>query len=81
MAGVAIIVLATGLMTHQLPGFNNPRVISAVTFSSDAIPYRLHLNFDKTLIGLFILGFCHPRIAHVAQWRATIAWPRRSRPV
>jgi membrane protease YdiL (CAAX protease family) len=77
LAGVAIIMLSAGLMAHQLPGFNNPRVISATTFSADAIPFRLHLNFDKTLVGLFILGFCHPRIIRATQWRAMAAraWP------
>jgi membrane protease YdiL (CAAX protease family) len=64
-------------MAHQLPGFNNPRVISNAMFSPDAIPFRLHLNFDKTLVGLFILGFCHSRIAHAAEWRVMVtrAWP------
>lgn len=68
--GTAIIVLAVGLMTHQLPGFNNPRVIDSVRLTPDALPYRLHLNFDKTLAGLFLLGLCHARITSVAEaWR------------
>ena len=77
VAAIAILALAGGLMTHQLGGFNNPQVISNTKFSPDAIPFRLHLNFDKTLVGLFILGFCHARIATVAQWRsmASRAWP------
>ncbi len=71
IAGAAIVVLAAGLMTHQLPGFNNPCVIDSVRLTPDALPYRLHLNFDKTLVGLFFIGFCHPRIASITEaWRA-----------
>jgi uncharacterized protein len=69
---VALILLAAGLMTHLLPGFNNPRIISAQQFTSDAIPFRLHLNFDKTAVGLILIGFCHPRIHHVAEWKQMI---------
>lgn len=70
--GLAIIVLAAGLMTHQLPGFNNPRAIDSVRLTPDALPYRLHLNFDKTLVGFFLLGFCHARLASVAETRRTL---------
>jgi uncharacterized protein len=72
VACVAILLLSAGLMAHQLPGFNNPRVISATSLTGDAIPYRLHLNFDKTAVGLLLLGFCHQRITHFAQWREMI---------
>ena len=72
-AGAALLVLAAGLSLHRLPGFNNPRVISAVRFSADAIPFTLYLNYDKTLAGLFILGWCHARIARAAEWRAMLA--------
>lgn len=70
LSALAIVVLAAGLMTHQLPGFNNPRVIESVRLTPDALPYRLHLNFDKTLVGLFLLRFCHARLASAAEaWR------------
>ena len=77
MASVAIIALSAGLMAHQLPGFNNPRVISNAMFSPDAIPFRLHLNFDKTMVGIFLLGFCHARMVRGAEWRFMLAraWP------
>jgi membrane protease YdiL (CAAX protease family) len=77
MAALAIVILAAGLMAHQLGGFNNPQIISNAKFSPDSVPFRLHLNFDKTLVGLFILGFCHARIVHAAQWRAMVirVWP------
>ena len=72
-AGVAPLVLAAGLTLHRLPGFNNPRVISSVRFSADAIPFTLYLNYDKTLAGLFILGWCHSRIARATEWRVMFA--------
>ncbi len=64
-----IIVLAAGLMTHQLPGFHNPTLVAPQKFTPDAIAFRLHLNFDKTAVGLILLGLCHPRIHRVAEWR------------
>lgn len=70
LAAAAIVLLAAGLMSHQLPGFNNPRVISDARFTPDALPFRLHLNFDKTVVGLFILALLHSRIARAADWRA-----------
>lgn len=72
-ATIALLGLAAGLMAHQLPGFNNPLVIPPTRFSPDALPFRLHLNFDKPLIGLFIIGLLHRRLAHIAQWRAMAA--------
>ena len=73
VAGWAIVALTAGLMLHRLPGFNNPRVIDAVRFSADAIPFTLYLNFDKVLIGLFVLGWCHARIHRGPEWRAMLA--------
>ncbi len=69
VALVALVVLAGGMMTHQLPGFNNPTLVAPHKFSPNAIPFRLHLNFDKTAVGLILLGLCHPRIHHLAEWR------------
>ena len=64
-----IIVLAAGMMTHQLPGFHNPTLVAPQKFTPDAIPFRLHLNFDKTSVGLILLGLCHPRMHRLAEWR------------
>ena len=77
-AVIVIVVIGAGLMTHQLPGFNNPRVITAATFSADAIAYRLHLNFDKPVVGLFLLAWCHERMRRAADWREML---RRTAPI
>jgi uncharacterized protein len=68
-AALAIVVLAAGLMLHRLPGFHNPRVIGPLRLSPDAIPFRFHLNYDKTLVGLMLLGWCHRRLSQAAEWR------------
>lgn len=72
-AALAIVVLCVGLMAHQLPGFANPRVIAGARFTPDALPFRLHLNFDKASAGLLLLVFLHPRIARLSEWRAMFA--------
>jgi membrane protease YdiL (CAAX protease family) len=75
--GLAAVVLglAVGLMLHRLPGFHNVRVIDAVKFTPDARPFTLYLNYDKTLIGLFVLGWLHTRIARLRDWKTMlITW-------
>lgn len=73
IAGLAVLGLAAVLMLHLAQGFNNPRVIDAVRFTPDALPFTLYLNFDKTLAGLFILGWCHARLTLAGEWRAMLA--------
>lgn len=64
-----VLVAATTLMTHWMPGFANPRVIGPVRFTADAVPFSLYVNFDKTLIALALLGLAHARIASAREWR------------
>ena len=73
VTGLALFALAAAVMSHALPGFFNPRVISAVRFRTDAIPFTLYLNFDKAVAGIILLGFCHPLIARAADWRSMFA--------
>lgn len=56
-ATVLVLILSLGLASHQLPGFNAFMVIDHVYFTTDALPYSLYLNFDKTVLGVLILGF------------------------
>ena len=69
---VVILILAVGLMLHRFPGFNNVRVIDGVRLSADALPFTLYLNYDKTLVGLLLVGWCHARIARASEWRAML---------
>ncbi|MDO8541110.1 MAG: CPBP family intramembrane metalloprotease [Opitutaceae bacterium] len=72
-AGVALLILGAGLLTHRLPGFNNPRVLAGVLFTPDAIPYRLHLNLDKVAFGLVFIGWCHSRATRAVEWRTLLS--------
>ncbi|MDI1352124.1 MAG: hypothetical protein PSV35_05040 [bacterium] len=70
----AIVLFALGLGlglagVHLLPGFQNLRVLNNVYISSNGIPFSLYLNFDKTVVGIFILGILHQRITTKAEWR------------
>jgi membrane protease YdiL (CAAX protease family) len=57
VAGIGVFILSVGLSVHIMPGFSNPKVIVDVVFSKGGIPFSKHLNFDKTVVGLFLLGF------------------------
>ncbi|MCI5157699.1 MAG: hypothetical protein D3906_04525, partial [Candidatus Electrothrix sp. AUS1_2] len=57
IAGTIMLLLSIALSLHLVPGFSNPKVIDKVILSKGAVPYSKYLNFDKALIGLFVLGF------------------------
>lgn len=42
---------------HKMPGFQNLEIAHQLQLTKDAIAYSLFLNFDKPLIGFFILAF------------------------
>lgn len=51
----AIVGLALGL--HVVPGFENFQYLESVQLSSTAATFDLWFNFDKSLFGLFFVGF------------------------
>ncbi|KVZ30308.1 CAAX protease [Burkholderia multivorans] len=55
VAHIVFVALAIALSLHLLPGFNNPRVIGPVRFTSDAVPFTMYLNLDKPLVGLWLM--------------------------
>jgi membrane protease YdiL (CAAX protease family) len=55
-AHVVMLATAAGLLLHLLPGFDNPRVLSAIVLSPGSEPYTKYLNFDKGAAGLLLLG-------------------------
>lgn len=73
LEAVVLLVAATALMIHSLPGFANPRVIGPVRFTPDAVPFSLYVNFDKTLIALALFGLAHARVTTAREWRGVLA--------
>ncbi len=51
------LILAVLMLNHLAPGFNNLRIFENVRFSADSKPFTMYLNFDKTIVGTFILLF------------------------
>lgn len=63
------LLVTVGSLTHMLPGFNNPKIISALRLSEDALPYDKFFNFDSTSAALLMIAFGHRRLSSRAQWR------------
>lgn len=58
------------LWFHWIPGFYNWQVAKGIQTSPEAMPFNLFINFDKPLIGLFILGFSGiPLLSNWKSWR------------
>ncbi len=51
------LAMSIAMSNHLLPGFNNLMIYEKVQFSPDSIPFTMFLNFDKTLVGIFIYLF------------------------
>ncbi|MCF8721566.1 CPBP family intramembrane glutamic endopeptidase [Nitrospina gracilis] len=70
---VGIAVLSLLLFHHQIPGFDNLKLLDRHRFSADALPYSLYLNFDKGSVGLFLLACGWPLIATRQDWQRMLA--------
>ena len=68
LSGIAFFVLGAGLEMHALPGFDNLQVLNKIKISTDGIPFSLYLNFDKTIVGIIILGVLNQRITKKTDW-------------
>lgn len=55
-----MLALSAAILLHAVPGFNNPRLLEKVLLSADSTPYTKYLNFDKGVLGLFLLGLYAP---------------------
>jgi membrane protease YdiL (CAAX protease family) len=79
LSALGILVLGALLAAHALPGFHNFLILDRVVFSDGAAPFTLYLNFDKTLVGLCILGFCHRALlGRASEWPPSL---RRAVPI
>lgn len=65
--GILTALFAIPVSYHLMPGFNNLMVANQIKLTNDALPYSLYLNFDKPIIGLFILAFGLPFINTTSQ--------------
>ncbi len=79
LSTLALLVLALLLGMHALPGFRNFLALDDVVLSPGAEPYTLYLNFDKTVVGIFIIGLCYPGLLRSStEWRTAL---RRAAPL
>ena len=67
-SAIGLLILGFALGAHKLPGFHNLLVLDHVYISKDGAPFTLYLNFDKTLVGLFILGISCQLITTYHEW-------------
>jgi membrane protease YdiL (CAAX protease family) len=65
---IAVVAASLALMAHVVPGFSNLLIVKDAIVSPGAPPFTLYLNFDKALIGLFLLAFGTPLAASRAEW-------------
>jgi uncharacterized protein len=65
---IAVVVVSLALMAHVVPGFSNLLIVKDAIVSPGAPPFTLYLNFDKALIGLFLLAFGTPLAATRDEW-------------
>ena len=54
---LTLILTVQLLIYFQFIGFNNYQVLNKVVITCGAVPFSLYFNFDKVLIGIFILAF------------------------
>jgi membrane protease YdiL (CAAX protease family) len=69
LAGALLVGISISLMLHIAPGFQNPRAIDRVVLSPDGVPFTKHLNFDKAVVGLFLLGVWWPGLVRSDDWK------------
>jgi len=62
--------MGIALSNHLLPGFNNLEVFDKIQFSSDSAPFTMYLNFDKTVVGIFIYLF-------ILKKRELVVWQKK----
>lgn len=64
-----LLIWSVALLTHAVPGFDNPRVLNQVVAGPHSAPFNLYLNLDKPMV-FFALLFAFPAITGKSQpWR------------
>lgn len=71
-AGHGLLVLTSvTLALHGFAGFDNVQLMRAQVLSPGAVPFSWYLNFDKPLIGFWLLALW-PHIAQRQPWRLSL---------
>lgn len=72
---LALIIIASGLAFHLIPGFNNLRYLSHTPIGIKSVPFSFYFNADKALLPFIFLIFiptlfvCNPlKEANKLQW-------------
>lgn len=60
--------VSTALVLHIVPGFHNLKVLDQIYLSAGGSPFSLYLNFDKTAVGILIIGLTHHAISNSKEW-------------
>ncbi|MCP4971404.1 MAG: CPBP family intramembrane metalloprotease [Arcobacter sp.] len=66
--GFLVLLVSILLFTHNIIGFENWKIIDNIILSDSSIPYSLYLNFDKAIIGLFIIALSIKTICNKDEW-------------
>jgi uncharacterized protein len=72
IAGITVLFFAFLLGAHLIPYFHNLKILSSVYISKDGMPFTMYLNFDKTVVGLCILGLTQQLISNKDAWISMI---------
>lgn len=67
-----VIFLGFALELHLIPGFNNLIIWNKIQFTKNAIPFTLYLNFDKTIVGVVILGLTLNLNHTMVEWKESL---------
>ena len=79
LLALGIVAVATLLGMHALPGFDNPLLVDNLVIGPGATAYSVYFNFDKTMVGILLIGFGSTALLRsAAQWRLAL---RRAAPV
>ena len=70
--GSAGVFLAVAFAAHSVPGFDNWKILDTFALSENSRPFSLYLNFDKPLVGLFLLAFGAPLLTGGTAWKTML---------
>jgi len=72
LMGFFAILFSLPFALHIVPGVHNFLVVLDYHLTTDSVPYSLYLNFDKPLIGFFIVWFSAPWVMINGSWKRIV---------